>query len=97
VALLTVVTLLSLVHAINIGGVGAMLGELFPRSVRATGGAVVYSLGVAIFGGFAQFFVTSLIVATGSTLAPAWYVIGCGLLGLVAVAFIDEGSRKALD
>ncbi|MEA3094975.1 MAG: transporter, family, proline/betaine transporter [Caballeronia sp.] len=95
--LLTVVTLLSSVHAINIGGVGAMLGELFPRSVRATGAAVVYSLGVAIFGGFAQFFVTSLIVATGSTLAPAWYVIGCGLLGLIAVAFMDEKSQKALD
>jgi MFS transporter, MHS family, proline/betaine transporter len=95
--LLTVVTLLSSIHAINIGGVGAMLGELFPRSVRATGGAVVYSLGVAIFGGFAQFFVTSLIIVTGSTLAPAWYVIGCGMLGLVAVAFMDEKSGKALD
>jgi len=95
--LLTVVTLLSSIHAINVGGVGAMLGELFPRSVRATGGAVVYSIGVAIFGGFAQFFVTSLIIATGSTLAPAWYVIGCGLLGLIAVAFMDEKSHKALD
>ena len=92
--LLTVVTLLSSVHAINIGGVGAMLGELFPRSVRATGGAVVYSLGVAIFGGFAQFFVTSLIVATGSVLEAAWYVIGCGLLGLIAVACMDEKSHR---
>ena len=95
--LLTVVTLLSSVHAINIGGVGAMLGELFPRSVRATGGAVVYSVGVAIFGGFAQFFVTSLIIVTGSTLAPAWYVIGCGMLGLIAVACMDEKSGKVLD
>jgi MHS family proline/betaine transporter-like MFS transporter len=95
--LLTIVSLLSSVHAINIGGVGAMLGELFPRRVRATGGAVVYSVGVAIFGGFAQFFVTSLIVATGSVLAPAWYVIGCGVLGLIAVAFMDERSHKALD
>jgi MFS transporter, MHS family, proline/betaine transporter len=31
------------------------------------------------------------------SLAPAWYVIGCGLLGLIAVAFMDEKSRKALD
>jgi MHS family proline/betaine transporter-like MFS transporter len=95
--LLTVVTLLSSIHAISIGGVGAMLGELFPRSVRATGGAVVYSLGVAIFGGFAQFFVTTMIMVTGSALAPAWYVIGCGMLGLIAVAFMDEKSGKALD
>ena len=95
--LITIVSALSVVHAINIGGVGAMLGELFPRSVRATGGAVVYSLGVAIFGGFAQFFVTSLIVVTGNALAPAWYVIGCGALGLVAVAFMDERSGQPLD
>ncbi len=32
--LLGVVTALSIVHAINVGPVGAMLGELFPRSVR---------------------------------------------------------------
>lgn len=97
VVLLSIVSLLSCVHAINIGGVGAMLGELFPRRVRATGGAVVYSVGVAIFGGFAQFFVTWLIIATGSVLAPAWYVIACGTLGLIAVAFMDERSDKALD
>jgi MFS family permease len=95
--LLAVVTALSCVHAINVGGVGAMLGELFPRAVRATGAAVVYSVGVAIFGGFAQFFVTSLIVVTGSTLAPAWYVIACGVASLVAVAFMKERSGEAID
>ncbi|SAL00901.1 transporter protein [Caballeronia arationis] len=95
--LLATVTVLSCVHGINIGGVGAMLGELFPRSVRATGAAVVYSLGVAIFGGFAQFFVTSLIVLTGSTLAPAWYVIACGALSLVGVAYMRESAGTALD
>jgi len=95
--LLAVVTALSCVHAINVGGVGAMLGELFPRAVRATGAAVVYSVGVAIFGGFAQFFVTSLIVVTGSTLAPAWYVIAYGVASLVAVAFTKERSGEAID
>jgi MFS transporter, MHS family, proline/betaine transporter len=95
--LLGVVTALSIVHAINVGPVGAMLGELFPRSVRATGAAIVYSLGVAIFGGFAQFFVTSLIVMTKSVMAPAWYVIGCGVLSVIAVAFMRERSGDALD
>jgi MFS transporter, MHS family, proline/betaine transporter len=95
--LLAIVSGLSVIHAINIGGVGAMLGELFPRRVRATGGAVVYSLGVAIFGGFAQFFVTSLIIVTGNPLSPAFYVIGCGVLGLVAVACMEEKSQSVLD
>ena len=35
--------------------------------------------------------------AYGLALAPAWYVIGCGALGLVAVAFMDERSGKPLD
>ena len=65
-SLLSIIAALSIVHAINIGATGAMLGELFPRAVRATGGALVYSVGVAIFGGFAQFFVTWLIAATGN-------------------------------
>ncbi|WP_250455952.1 MFS transporter [Caballeronia sp. ATUFL_M2_KS44] len=95
--LFAVVTVLSVVHSLNVGPVGAMLGELFPRSVRATGAAIVYSIGVAIFGGFAQFFVTTLIVVTGSVLAPAWYVIACGVLSVIAVHCMREGSREALD
>jgi MFS transporter, MHS family, proline/betaine transporter len=95
--LLIVVTALSIVHSLNVGTVGAMLGELFPRSVRATGAAIVYSLGVAIFGGFAQFFVTLLIEITKSVYAPAWYVLACGTLSLIAVAFMRERSRETLD
>ncbi|WP_277184618.1 MFS transporter [Caballeronia sp. BR00000012568055] len=95
--LLAVVTALSIVHSLNVGTVGAMLGELFPRSVRATGAAIVYSLGVAIFGGFAQFFVTLMIEITKSVYAPAWYVLACGSLSLIAVAFMRERSQDALD
>jgi MFS family permease len=95
--LLAVVTVLSIVHSLNVGPTGAMLGELFPRSVRATGAAIVYSIGVAIFGGFAQFFVTSLIVITKSVMAPAWYVIGCGVLSVIAVACMRERSQEMLD
>ncbi|MDR5761623.1 MFS transporter [Caballeronia sp. LZ035] len=95
--LLAVVTVLSIVHSLNVGPTGAMLGELFPRSVRATGAAIVYSLGVAIFGGFAQFFVTSLILITKNVMAPAWYVMGCGALSVIAVACMRERSRETLD
>jgi MFS transporter, MHS family, proline/betaine transporter len=95
--LLTVVTLLSVVHSLNVGPTGAMLGELFPRSVRATGAAIVYSLGVAIFGGFAQFTVTWLIAVTKNVFMPAWYVIGCGVLSVIAVACMRERSKETLD
>ncbi|MGH8782558.1 MFS transporter [Paraburkholderia sp.] len=74
-----------------------MLPELFPRAIRATGMSLVYCLGVSVFGGFAQFFATWLIQLTGSTLAPAWYLIGCGLVSLLPLPFMRETAGRPLD
>ena len=43
---------------------------------------VVNSIGVAIFGGFAQYFATQSIVLLDSLTAPAWYLGGGTLLSL---------------
>ncbi|MEM5371312.1 MFS transporter [Paraburkholderia azotifigens] len=74
-----------------------MLPEMFPREIRATGMSIVYCLGVSIFGGFAQFFATWLIQLSGSTLAPAWYLIGCGLVSLLALPFVRETAGRPID
>ncbi|BCF97591.1 MFS transporter [Paraburkholderia sp. PGU19] len=74
-----------------------MLPEMFPRDIRATGMSIVYCLGVSIFGGFAQFFATWLIQLSGSTLAPAWYLIGCGLVSLLALPFVRETAGRPID
>lgn len=74
-----------------------MLPEMFPREIRATGMSVVYCLGVSIFGGFAQFFATWLIQVSGSNLAPAWYLIGCGLVSLLPLPFMRETAGRAID
>ncbi|RAS20381.1 MFS transporter [Paraburkholderia bryophila] len=71
-----------------------MLPEMFPREIRATGMSVVYCLGVSIFGGFAQFFATWLIQVSGSNLAPAWYLIGCGVVSLAALPFVGETAGR---
>lgn len=81
---------LAALHSINAGATGALLSEIFPRSTRATGLSIAYAAGVSIFGGFAQFFVTWLIGFTHNPSAPAWYVIVCGVLSLVPLAFITE-------
>jgi MHS family proline/betaine transporter-like MFS transporter len=64
-----------------------MLPEMFPKAVRASGMSLVYSVGVALFGGFAPFISTWLLDATGSKLAPAWYLVvddrWSRLLGLI--------------
>jgi MFS transporter, MHS family, proline/betaine transporter len=91
-----VVCALAALHSINAGATGPLLTEIFPRSTRATGLSLAYAAGVSIFGGFAQFIVTWLIGATGDATAPAWYVIVCGVLSLVPLAFIAERAREAI-
>jgi MHS family proline/betaine transporter-like MFS transporter len=76
------------------GPLGALMAELFPARMRTTGLSVSYAFGVAIFGGLAPLISTWLIVATGSKLAPAFYLIMAGLISLVALAFARRmGAR----
>ncbi|WP_176081191.1 MFS transporter [Paraburkholderia tropica] len=74
-----------------------MLPELFPQSIRVTGMSIVYCVGVSIFGGFAQFFATWLIKLLGNPLAPAWYLIGCGAVSMLALPLIREPAGRPLD
>ncbi|MBN3812316.1 MFS transporter [Paraburkholderia sp. Ac-20347] len=74
-----------------------MLPEMFPRAVRATGMAIVYSIGVAIFGGFAQAIATWLIKTTGNLLAPAWYVMACVAISCLVLPFIRDLTGKPLE
>ncbi len=94
--LLAVVTGLGALNALGGAPIIITLAEIFPVEVRATGMSLVYALGVAIFGGFGQFIVTWLISATGSPIAPAYYVIVCCCSTLIALFAIPEMSRKVL-
>jgi len=94
--LLVAVTCLSVAFATASGATIILLAEIFPVQVRASGLSMVYALGVAIFGGFGQFIVTWLIQATGSPLAPAYYVIVCSLASMVALATLRETAGTAL-
>ena len=50
-----------------------------------------------IFGGFAPFFVTWLIEATGSQIAPSFYVMFGAAVGIVATFFlVDRASDVRL-
>jgi MFS family permease len=95
--LLTVVAVLGVLNATGGATIIITLAEIFPVEVRATGMSLVYALGVAIFGGFGQFIVTWLIAATGSPIAPAWYVMACSLATIVALKAIPEMKGRALE
>ena len=95
--LLTIVASLAVLNATGGATIIITLAEIFPVEVRATGMSLVYALGVAIFGGFGQFIVTWLIQATGSPIAPAYYVMACALATIIALRSIPEMKGKALN
>lgn len=94
--LLAIVAVLAVLNAAGGAIVILTLAEVFPVEVRATGMSLVYALGVAIFGGFGQFIVTWLISATGSPIAPAYYVMACALATLIALSVTPEMKGRTL-
>ena len=67
-----------------------LISESLPRSVRATGLAMTYAIGVTLFGGTAQFIVTWLLQVTQAPLAPAWYLIVMLCIGLAGLLAFQE-------
>ena len=76
--------------AVGFGAISTALAEQFPVRQRSTGLALAYNVAVMIFGGFAQLIVTWLIKATGSLLAPSFYVMFGATVGILAAWFITE-------
>ena len=80
VTVLVVELIMCLILTINDGTLSSYLSETFPTQVRYSGFALSFNMANALFGGTASFICTSLITATGSTLAPAFYMVDCGPL-----------------
>nr|WP_225431576.1 MFS transporter [Bifidobacterium platyrrhinorum] len=81
----------------NDGTLSSYLTETFPTSVRFTGFAFSFNLANAIFGGTASFVATGLIALTGSSIAPAWYMVGVAAIALVAMILSHENTDKDLN
>jgi MHS family proline/betaine transporter-like MFS transporter len=64
------------------------MANLFPPDTRATGMAVGYNIGVAIFGGFTPLIAAWLISTTGSDLAPSFWVMITAVVSLTSMAVI---------
>lgn len=71
---------LGVLLTVNDGTLPSYLAELFPANVRYSGFAFSFNTANAVFGGTAPFAATSLIQASGSVLAPAWYLAAAGLV-----------------
>lgn len=95
--LLIVVFILSIFLVFNATPSLIICAENFPSHVRTTGLSMVYSIAVMIFGGFAQFIATWMIQITGNPNAPAFYVIGTGLVSLLGLCLLKEMTGKPLE
>ncbi|WP_169171851.1 MFS transporter [Bifidobacterium oedipodis] len=80
----------------NDGTLSSYLTETFPTSVRFTGFAFSFNLANAIFGGTSAFVATGLIALTGSSIAPAWYMVVVAAIALVAMILSHENADKDL-
>jgi hypothetical protein len=76
-------TLAGLCAGLINGSFACILTDLFPTRVRFTGVALSFNVAFTIFSGLTPLVATSLIQATGSVTAPAFVLIGCGLLTLL--------------
>jgi MHS family proline/betaine transporter-like MFS transporter len=93
--LLLVQAVVGVLIAASLGPIPAMLADIFPTSIRGTGLALSYNFSVTLFGGFAPLIVTWMIDATGSKLAPSFYVIGTALISVLAVICLGRRMRNA--
>ncbi|MBN3854750.1 MFS transporter [Paraburkholderia sp. Ac-20340] len=85
-----------LTACINLGMTPLFLGimETLPIEVRTSGISVISSVGIAVIGGSSQFIVTWLLARTGNPMSPAWYMLVCCVVTVLAVMSIRETPRR---
>jgi MHS family proline/betaine transporter-like MFS transporter len=76
---------------------GAMLTEIFPLRTRVTSMSFSYSMTLALAGGSAPLVSAWLVQKSAAPLAPAWYIMGFGVLGLLIMLPMKETNKLALD
>src|SRR5258708_655517 len=84
---------LQLVKAGYSGVLPSLMSEQFPVDSRAVGVALGYSVSVSVFGGLAPLVATWLILQTGDSLSPSYYLMFTALLSLGALIAIQRRAR----
>lgn len=94
-ALLAVLFWMSLLKALYFGGLPALMSEIFPTHVRASGLALSYNMGTTLFGSFTPFIVVWLISSSGNNLAPSYYLMLTGILSLATLLTLRSKLKIA--
>jgi MFS family permease len=94
--LTVLLTLAGIVAGLTNGSFACLLTDLFPTRVRFTGVALVFNISFTIFSGTAPLVATTLIRQLGSVTAPAWLMVGCGLLALAGSFWTERYGGHVL-
>ncbi|MDJ1134358.1 MFS transporter [Streptomyces iconiensis] len=81
-----------LVAVIGTSNVPALV-EMFPGHLRASGSAIGYTAAYVLFGGTAPFVATGLVAASGTALAPGFYLAGLAVVSTLVVALAFRETR----
>jgi len=76
------------------GPEAALIAESFTPRLRYSGTSLGYQLASIIAGGPSPFIATALFAAFASSLPIALYILGCGVIGLVAVSLLIDYTNK---
>jgi MHS family proline/betaine transporter-like MFS transporter len=89
--------LLAVPLGMSLGLQGAMVVEIFPLRTRVTSMSFAYSITLALAGGTAPLVSTWLIETLGQPLAPAYYIMLYGAIGLALMLPMKETNTRSLD
>lgn len=90
-------TMLAIPIGMALGLQGAMVVEIFPLRTRVTSMSLAYSITLALSGGIAPFVSSWLIETLGHPLAPAYYIMAYGVIGLALMWPMPETNTLRLD
>jgi len=89
--------LLAVPIGMALGLQGAMVVEIYPLRTRVTSMSFAYSITLALAGGTAPLVSTFLIERLQHPLAPAYYIMAHGLIGLILMLPMKETNLRSLD
>ncbi|HVW40014.1 MAG TPA: MFS transporter [Amycolatopsis sp.] len=85
--------ILGISTAVLMAGGVALMVEIFPTNVRLTGGVISQTFAYTIFGGTVAFVNQALVVASGSALAPGFYLTACAVIVLPLSVWLVPETR----
>jgi MHS family proline/betaine transporter-like MFS transporter len=88
--------IIGLMIALYLGPAPAAIAETFRTTTRTSYVSTTNGISVALFGGFAPFIATWLIDATGSAIAPTYYVAASAAVSAVAILSLRETAHSEL-